>query len=217
MKTIIAVANKKGGVGKSTLSTNLACYFAASDKKVLLVDADEQGSAMAFQEARPDDAISFQTVSLCTRKIFREVQSFEHDVIVIDVAAKDSPVSRAAMAAADRVIVPVQPGQYDLLAAEDTFQLIDEIAASKENFKSAVIQNMVLTNSRVKISGETEELLKEMAADYGLHLFDTKIHSRIAYKDSAAEGLSVAELKGTKYSKAQDEFKSFYEEILRWL
>ncbi|HPS31449.1 MAG TPA: ParA family protein, partial [bacterium] len=143
MVKIISVANKKGGVGKSTIATNLAVYFASAGKSVVLIDADEQKSSMSFQEVRPDTAIQFQTVSIMTRTILREAEKFLVDFVIIDVPAKDSPVSRAAIAAADRVIVPVQPSQYDILATEDTFRLLDEVAAQKQNFKFAVIQNMV--------------------------------------------------------------------------
>lgn len=217
MATIISVANKKGGVGKSTIATNLACYFASSGKSVVLIDADEQKSSMSFQEIRPDTATQFQTVSITTRTILREAEKFPVEYIVIDVPAKDSPVSRAAIAAADRVIVPVQPSQYDILATEETFRLLDEVSAQKQNFKFAVIQNMVLTNPKIKLSGEVSEVLKDMAKEYGMHLFDSVLFSRLAYKDSAEKGLSVAEMKGEKYSKAAEEFNSFFKEVLKWV
>ena len=217
MVKIISVANKKGGVGKSTIATNLAVYFASAGKSVVLIDADEQKSSMSFQEVRPDTAIQFQTVSIMTRTILREAEKFLVDFVIIDVPAKDSPVSRAAIAAADRVIVPVQPSQYDILATEDTFRLLDEVSAQKQNFKFAVIQNMVLTNPKIKLSGEVSEVLKDMAKEFGLHLFNSVLYMRIAYKDSAEKGLSVAEMKGEKYTKAEEEFNSFYKEVLKWL
>ncbi|HNZ54052.1 MAG TPA: AAA family ATPase [bacterium] len=217
MGVIISIANKKGGVGKSTIATNLACFFSSSGKSVVLIDADEQKSSMYFQELRPDTAKQFQTVSITTRTILREAEKFNADYVIIDVPAKDSPVSRAAIAAADRVIVPVQPSQYDILASEDTFRLLDEVAAQKQNFKFAVIQNMVLSNPKVKITGEVSEVLKDMAKEFGLHLFNSVLYMRIAYKDSAEKGLSVAEMKGEKYTKAEEEFNSFYKEVLKWL
>ncbi|HQO93105.1 MAG TPA: AAA family ATPase, partial [bacterium] len=188
-----------------------------SGKSVVLIDADEQKSSMYFQELRPDTAKQFQTVSITTRTILREAEKFNADYVIIDVPAKDSPVSRAAIAAADRVIVPVQPSQYDILASEDTFRLLDEVAAQKQNFKFAVIQNMVLSNPKVKITGEVSEVLKDMAKEFGLHLFNSVLYMRIAYKDSAEKGLSVAEMKGEKYIKAEEEFNSFYKEVLKWL
>jgi len=201
MGVIISIANKKGGVGKSTIATNLACFFSSSGKSVVLIDADEQKSSMYFQELRPDTAKQFQTVSITTRTILREAEKFNADYVIIDVPAKDSPVSRAAIAAADRVIVPVQPSQYDILASEDTFRLLDEVAAQKQNFKFAVIQNMVLSNPKVKITGEVSEVLKDMAKEFGLHLFNSVLYMRIAYKDSAEKGLSVAEMKGRNTQK----------------
>jgi chromosome partitioning protein len=213
---IISIVNKKGGVGKTTIATNLACYFAQT-RKTVLIDADEQKSAMSFQEMRPDTAKQFQVVSITTRTILREAQKFEADIIIIDVPAKDTPVSRAAMAAADRIIVPVQPSQYDLLATEETFDILDQLSAQKENFKIAAVQNLVLTNPNIKISGEVSNVLKEMASDYNFTILESKLHNRLAYKSSAETGLAVFEINGSKFSKSEDEFTKFCKEVEEWL
>lgn len=214
---IIAVANKKGGVGKSTIATNLACYFAHSGFSVVLIDADEQRSSMSFQESRPDDAVQFQTVSIITRTILREVEKFKVDYIVIDVPAKDSPVSRASVACADRVIVPIQASQYDILASEGTFELLDNISASKADFKFSVVKNMMMSNPNFILNKEVDGVLENYKNKYGFHIFDGSLCYRTAYKNSAEEGLSVAEMKGEKYKKATDEFNDFYNEVLKWL
>ncbi len=214
---IISIANKKGGVGKSTIATNLACYFAHSGYSVVLIDADEQRSSMGFQERRPDDAVQFQTVSIITRTILREAEKFKADYVIIDVPAKDSPVSRASVACADRVIVPIQPSQYDISATEGTFQLLDEISASKLDFKFSVVRNMVMPNPKFILTKEVDEVLEDFQNDYEMHIFESPICHRVAYKNSAESGLSVAEMKGGKYTKARDEFNNFYNEVLKWL
>ena len=215
---IISVANKKGGVGKTTIATNLACYLANSGYKVVLIDADEQASSMSFQEKRPDDAVQFQTVSIITRHIFREATKFDSaDYVILDVPAKDSIVSRNSMACADRVIVPVQPSQYDLLATKATLDILDEMADTKGDFKFSLLRNMVMPNPNFIITKETDDILVKLKEVYGVGVFESSICHRVAYKNSAETGLSVAEMKGEKYIKARDEFNNFYNEVLSWV
>ena len=70
---IVTVSNQKGGVGKTTVAVNLASCFARDGKDVLLVDADEQGSALDWKSERPQDVPPVQTVGLPVDNLHKEI------------------------------------------------------------------------------------------------------------------------------------------------
>jgi chromosome partitioning protein len=122
----IVVANLKGGVGKTTSAVFLA-EAAASTGSVLLVDADPQGSAMAWaNEADEDGAgLSAVTVSIPTTDLARRLGSIagDHATVVIDSPPGHEKIVQASMAVADVVIIPTQPTLLDLGRIHHTLEL----------------------------------------------------------------------------------------------
>ena len=113
---ILTIGNQKGGVGKTTIATNLACLFARK-RHVLLIDADSQQSAADFHAVRleNEDLPQFTCVSITKPTIHKDVKNFSNfDVILIDVGGRDSAVFRSSILAADQLIIPITPSQYDV-------------------------------------------------------------------------------------------------------
>lgn len=216
---------KKGGCGKTTTATQLAAMFAASGKKTLLVDTDENQSAMQFRQNRPDTVAPFQAVGITTPSIRTDLEGFDHDVIVIDSGGRDSKVFRAALLASDFFILPVQASEYDIRLLEETLSILQECRDIKP-IKAAILQTMVIPNPRVKITGEAETILKEIAADYEVSIFKTKILMREPYIRTAERGMSVTEIwaeekkkkyvdRKSKYEKPAAEMTAFFNELNR--
>ena len=122
---IIGVLNQKGGVGKTTLAVNLAATIASSTARVLLVDADPQGSALAWSSAREIEPL-FPVVGMAKPSLHRDLPKLaaDYEFVLIDGAPRVNDLGRSAILASDFVLIPVQPSPYDIWAAADTVQLI---------------------------------------------------------------------------------------------
>jgi chromosome partitioning protein len=208
---IVTVSNQKGGVGKSTIAVNLAACFARDGKDVLLVDADEQGSALDWKAERPSNLPPVQTVGLPVDNLHKEMQSLadRYDVIVIDGGGRITKTARAAVVVADVVLVPTLPSRPDIASTEDFFEKVIEVAQTFKDFRAAVLLNQV--QGGTVLSRRSQEYMR--ASPYPT--CTTELHQYVAYREAFALGLSVVEYDGA--SKAATEMQALYRELLEML
>jgi chromosome partitioning protein len=210
---IITVCNQKGGSGKTTLSMQLAGALTRRGNKVLVVDADPQGTATRWAATAEDDKpfpASVIGLSAASTKVHREVKKFVEDYqyIVIDCPpAADSPVPQRALLIADLALVPIIPSPLDMWAAVGIRQVIENVSSINEELQSRLVVNQCQPNTR--LAREALEVLPK----FGIELCKTYMHQRQVYRQSAVFGQTVHDF-GSKATPAIEELETLTNEIL---
>jgi chromosome partitioning protein len=186
MGKVIAVAQQKGGAGKTMLAAQLAVAL-AEGASVALVDIDPQGSLTIWGKLRASAAKAVQSVpveSIAGWRLASEVEKLKktHDYVLIDTPPVIDSDARRAIRGADLVLVPLNPAPPDLWAAEGTLKL-----AVEEKRKTALIFNRAPAASRLR-----KKLEAEIAAR-GLTLLGVALANRAGYANAFADGLGVTE------------------------
>ncbi|HRJ34237.1 MAG TPA: ParA family partition ATPase [Fimbriimonadaceae bacterium] len=203
---IFSIVNQKGGVGKTTLSIHLADGLFKRGRKVALIDADAQNSSLLWSAARTGENL-FPVMNMAKDTLYKEIQSLSgaFDDIVIDGPPRVASILKAAIAAADVVIVPVKPSSVDVWAATDVVQLIQEVQNIKEGLRATFVINERRPNTR--LARDVEEALKQL----GLEVTATSIHSRSAYAVSIGAGQTVFDIEPN--GKAAAEMSRLIDEL----
>jgi chromosome partitioning protein len=209
--TILAVLNEKGGSGKTTISTNLARALQLSDKQILLVDSDPQGSARDWYASAGENNNLPPVVALDRPALFKELPTIIRGMawVVIDGAPQIEDLAVAALKVADRVIIPVQPSPYDIWATESLVQLIK---TRQEMTEGRPLAAFVISRQIVgtKIAHEAREALE----DYQLPIFKSYTSQRVIYANSAATGSTV--LDADPEGPAAQEIRTLLQEVMTW-
>lgn len=205
---IIGILNQKGGVGKTTLAVNLAAAMQRQGGRVLLIDADPQGSALDWAAAREEPPL-FAVVGLPRATVHKEIavigEGYDH--IVIDGPPRVTDLARSAIMASDLVLIPVQPSPYDIWAADEVVKLIAEARVYKENIKSVFVVNRKIANTAIGRD------VGEALAAYPVPVLKAFVTQRVVFAEAVAQGKSIFEI--DQVGLAAKEVQAVLDELMK--
>lgn len=208
---IVSILNQKGGVGKTTISTNIAhCLKKEKQQKVLLVDSDPQGSARDWNAA--GEAKILPVIGLDRPTLDKDIKAVQgnYDFIIIDGAPQIADMAIAAIKCSDVILIPMQPSPYDIWAAHDLVSLIKQRQSiNNGNPKAAFVISRKINNT--KLGKEVREAL----SGYEMPIFKNGTGQRVLYASSAALGLTV--LEGLPDMSEKLEIIAITDELLEFL
>jgi chromosome partitioning protein len=211
MKKIIAVINEKGGSGKSTVATNLAALLHRQGKRVVLVDADPQGTARDWRAASPENANLPPVIALDRPQMLSSISTLAADYVVIDGPAKAEAMAAAIVRISHVALIVIQPSGADLWASAATVKLIRSKLDVGGSIDAAFLVNRTSGVSRLS------KLVKEGSwNEYEIDQMDSTIGNRVVFAQALTDGLSVFDLSDSM-AKAEIEAVLTEMEAAKWV
>lgn len=203
---VIVVANPKGGAGKSTLSTNIAGYFASQGHAVMLGDADTQQSSKFWLSQRPQTLPKISTWEFQADLVLTAKPPAGTTHVVIDTPGGINGWRlQEVIQRADKVIVPIMPSVFDMHATEDFLSRLVEITKALPT-DVRVIGNRI--DSRTISAANLRKFVESLDVQVLSYLRDTQY-----YLHMAAHGLSIFDLAPSKVQKDLEQWQP----ICEWL
>lgn len=214
---IIAICQRKGGSGKTTLSISLACELQSRGFSTLIVDADPQGTATDWRGST-DESMEEQLPSVFAlakdtlhRKgqLDRVAQGF--DYVLIDCPPALGAITRSALMACDVALLPTRPNAADIWALDGMIELVREAQSFNERLSAGWI---ILTQRPPRSKGADlgADHLASLSEEEGIEIFKASMANRVTYPNSMLSGSAPTFYEPN--GKASKEIKALTNELL---
>jgi len=205
---IVSVTSLKGGVGKSTISQNLAICFTHMGYKVAIIDTDTNASSVHWSGIRSEEMPAVTVMGLtdnnALRKNIRAIED-DYDIIIIDGTPSMSKLVSTIMVLGDIVLIPIRPSGFDIWATEKFLEKYEQAQALKEDIKAYFVLNEF--NPKVNLNSNIKEALEELE----IKTLNSTLRHRIAYEEVCVMGMGVYEYRD---QKAKQEVTDLTNEVL---
>lgn len=202
--TVVVIANPKGGVGKTTLATNVAGFFASRGRAVMLGDADRQGSSQLWLGLRPPTAWPISSWDVSGDNLVKPPKGTTHVVLDTPGGLHGRRLAEVVKLA-DKIIVPLQPSVFDIYA---TRAFLDQLAEYRRIGKVQV----GIVGMRVDARTIAADQLQAFVAGLGFPVLGM-VRDTQNYIHLAAQGLSVFDVAPGRVDKDLAQWKG----ICSWL
>jgi chromosome partitioning protein len=201
---VILVANSKGGVGKSTLASNLAGFYAGRGERTMLGDLDRQQSIGSWLKLRPQTAASICSWDFSHNGVAKPPRDVTHIVLDTPAGITGNALKDAVRVAA-KIIVPLQPSIFDIHATHDFLGKLAEHGATIANGRVAIVGTRV--DARTRAASQLERYVQDTGVPFLGFLRDSQIYVQLA-----AHGLTLWDVAPAKVQQDIDQWKP----IINW-
>jgi chromosome partitioning protein len=201
---VIVVANPKGGVGKTTLSTNLAGYLASRGRAVMLGDVDRQQSSRTWLGLRPAGLPKIMSWEVGQGEVVRPPKGTTH--IILDTpAGLHGKRLDEVMKLADKVLIPLQPSIFDIHA---THEFVSQLLAHRRSDKV----QLAVVGMRTREGTISTDQLRNFLQGVGVPLLGF-LRDTQNYVHLAAHGLTLWDVASTRFQGDREQ----WEPIVTWV
>jgi chromosome partitioning protein len=198
---IIAFANQKGGVGKSSLAIHTAVEMQGRGLRVAILDLDAQGSAVKWRRRRDKDEPLVVSVELAQlASLLAQLNAEDYDYVFLDLPGRRAPSVTQGIKAADLMVIPTRPLDMDVEAAGETVAVAQRL---RKPYAFAM---------SIAPPGERTRQYAAALRAHGHPVLRTVVADRLTYPDAIAEGLGISEYE-PKGAPAK-EIRAFANELL---